>query len=173
MAKPKSCEIVIAVDKPRNGNVYFYPTNCSVEGTLKPWRSPGANYKPPIAALGEIPGERIHLDVKGKTGRISHALSDPENAGLFERIKKASRSCQPPLKCGDKPAEDRWFRNLSDDQVNTWLHWMRRLVDRGHATILQGNLPGAEEIKSQPVLAPSYDKRARGKRYYEFEKTGA
>ena len=170
MSKPKSCEIVIAVDKPRNGNVYFYPTNCAIEGTFKPWRTPGAKFKPPILALGEIPGERVHLDVKGKTGRISHALRDPDNAKTLEKVRRAARTCQPPVICGEAPKEDRWFRNLTEEQVNTWLYWMRRLVDEGKATILQGQLPGLDELKTRKdILRPSYDSRARGGRYYEFD----
>lgn len=153
-------EIVVAIDHPSNDNVYFFPVDKELRSHIFPHRSgPGC---PPaftsFATIG-IPGQRIHLDVKAKVGRITDALADKANADLYEQFQK--KSLQTGMTdVGTFPTEE--HANLTAEQVQTWLYWMRRIVDHktkhpdGHESdktligpygrLIQGTLPELEEI---------------------------
>ena len=171
MPNLRSNEIVIAIDHRKNGAVFFFPIHRALQSAFRPHRTTGQ----PKAAINQfsvVYGERVHLDVKNKTGRITHQMADPENKGLLERIRSAVVEIPILAQMGD-PHEDEIHRNLSDEQVRTWLYWMSRLVHQErHATVVQGDVPKPNDVlKNGPVPKTILDVRGKikGETHYRAE----
>lgn len=178
MAQFGKDEIVIEVDHPKSADVDFFPANCSVRSKIYPSRlgsSPPPEYTQ-FHATG-IPGQRIHLDPKARIGRIVDGLGDKENESIIDRLKAARTQLKARGRHVDdmsKPVREKRYENLSDEDIRTWMFWMRKLVDgkpnrRGEntnepqlegkveswANQLQGKLPTLEDIvKEGPVRRP-------------------
>lgn len=162
MSLPTSNEIVIAIDHPKNSDVYFFPINDSVRSKILPSRSRGTPkpWMQPLMLSG-IPGQRIHLDVKASRGRITDELGDPKNEQVAELLQSHREGA---------PNKDIEFADLSPEDVQTWLYWMRRLVNDQYqdaetgkltgttAKLIQGTLPELEDIVATGLARrPNYN----------------
>lgn len=155
-AKVIEGEIVVEVDHPKNSDVFFYPATQSVRSRFIPYRSgtgaPGQLNK--YQARG-IPGQRIHIHVGSKVGRITDALAEDES--FYEELKRDMDTGPKPIRVG-VPNRTVVFTGLTDEDVQTWLFWMKRLCTDSYKTAetrqdlgvagkeIQGKLPTLEEI---------------------------
>jgi hypothetical protein len=157
-------EIVIEVDHPKNSDLYFFPTGSNVRSVVQPFRS-GAGVPATFTPIARIPGQRIHVDVKGLRGRITDALGDPGNARILDQVKTAGRTHRNEMLFGD-PHDDAVFSLKNLEEVHQWLYWMARAVEAGHARKVQGDLKPSEELQNGgDILIPSMDLNARRLEY--------
>ncbi len=181
-------EIVIEIDHPRNSDVSFFPAHDeTLRSRMIPTRTgetPPAPYAAAFAING-IPGQRVHLHVKKRVGRVTDPLGDKENDGMCERIKEADdkmplRNKHKLFPGADKivPRQTKLYENLSEEDVDTWLFWMEQLVEgykdwtdaykakprdlsllkiSPHARLVQGKLPSCKELlRTKRIKRPTY-----------------
>ena len=84
------------------------------------------------AALDDIeyvPGERIHVDLVNRVGRITDALADPDNEALYRKVVSAGMKMQH--RTGQVWRIGEYIEvNLRDDaSLWSWIFWMRRIAD--------------------------------------------
>lgn len=184
MSEPTPGEIVIAIDHPKNSNVFFFPVNDLVRSHFYPSRS-GAGAPEVLTKymIQGIPGQRIHIDVKAKRARITDALGDKANERFLKTLKDECSRSAKPMHCGD-PVKDAVYENLTPEDIQTWLYWMRRMVDGGWrdpetrdvqptAKLVQGALPDLDTVVATgKARRPKYHGREGNKSlYYEAPKT--
>jgi len=193
MSKPTSNEIVIEIDEERhnrtfqqnipgpdgkrvikqidtvagNDNQYFFPIERPVRSRWIPQRF-GRKYTldGPVQEVDCIPGERIHVDLENRIGRVTDALGDPENENLYQKMSVIAMELQLPVFL-EKPSDDVVVHFRTDSEYWTWVFWMRRIVDEGCAESGPRRcrpvqnvhlLPTAEDCaKSRKVKLPIYD----------------
>lgn len=158
-AEPRPGEIVVEVDIERHVR-YHYTHNFEVpvrkstkmarsgNGFLdfRPFgqvrsrmlfnRSPGTKYADHVSSVDFIPGQYIHIDVDNRLGRISDPLGYPANKDLYEAIKAAGRegNANPrdfPDFSGDPHSGSQEYQLATDEDLWTWLFWLRRVCDVG------------------------------------------
>ena len=132
--------IELATDK--NATILFPPTQSLLRG-----RHDWANVtnavavrrsgQTPITKMPTIPGLHIELDVTKKCARIYDPLSLPENESLLNDISSVWASNYGKL-C--KPKAEEKHKDMSQNQVATWFHWMRRYVDANMARLVSGDI---------------------------------
>lgn len=146
---------VLDVEHPKCGVPYFFPAGRRLQTTIRADRLKyQEGFNPLINNVGEIPGERIEIDLAdGKYGsaRISHRWGYPEyqeRRKEFNRQAVAQRSTRlvDPAWTGEVPPPENYTFH-SDDDVATWLFWCRRCVDNGWFKEVQGTIPSMEEIR--------------------------
>lgn len=161
MSEPRKDEIVIEYNRSGNRNTYFPPCNgptrvygsqevIGVRSTIIPMRS---GDRPPstFTSIQQIPGQRVHVDVKGRKARITDALNDKANAGILAQVKTAINSDTRhfwPLVDGGEP--DMEYEFLTEEDVHNWLFWMARHVEDGLAMVAQGKdqLPSVKALRN-------------------------
>jgi hypothetical protein len=129
-------KVVLEIDTPTNGNLFFYPIGRAVRGRFV-WQRIGE----PLAAVaaknwgGDIPGQLIEL--AGNDGAILEPLHGPDYAAMREKIAESGKALPPERE--DFPGVDR----------NTWLYWLGRLVEAGQARVIEGELPAVDPSKAK------------------------
>lgn len=146
---------IIEISGPKNEQQYFTPANTLVRGR---WHVANVSTREQSVAMRalnrvtEIPGQRIELDVNQRTGKITDPLrDDPDGKEKFKVLNEIFDEHQEahggPK---DLPAE-KVYKNLSVDEIKTWLHHMRQILDNKMAmSIGNRNLPKIETIASMP-----------------------
>lgn len=181
MARFEPGEIVVEIDHPKNSNVEFHPTSMSLRSRILPSRF-GNAIKPWMLKYEQkgIPGQRIHLDVEKRCGRIVDGLSD--DPALMDQINRDIQTSEIRTAAYAIAKEDR-RENLSDIDVQTWLFWMRRLVDKHYRTAedrkdlgaiarcIHGTLPKLDDIVATgKVLRPYKDNFGKAQGMYYGQK---
>ena len=146
MSQIKADEIVVIIDHPKNSDVLFSPANVNLRSRILPSRLYGAPPQYQKFSMSGIPGQRIHLNAKKREGRITDTLADDENKQLLEDLKTFRAQLDPP-KYDSDPVDEIVKKNLTEEDVATWLFWMVRLVEREEAELVQGKLPSIKELK--------------------------
>lgn len=83
---------------------------------------------PALRSIDMIPGERIHLDIANKVGRITDAIFDPENDAMYQKLKDIGvkiHGASRPFMSGIYVEQK--FRD--DTAMWNWAYHMRRLMD--------------------------------------------
>ncbi len=150
-------EIVIEIATERNNNYLFDPLgHVHIRGRWDFHKAAGRYSHEAMKALNKlttvIPGECLAVDVKNRTCRLFDPLRETA-AGrkIWASIKPIIEQYQSHFQCGVGLREPTVIRDCSEDTLKTWLYYMRRAVDSGHAKVV-GNrvLPPLEEIKALP-----------------------
>ncbi len=110
-----------------------------------------ARVREPMAAMElanfpfGIPGQRVMIDTEKGVGAVLDPLHDDRNADL--RKKLASKLGIGGMNCVI-PKDDvvKEYPNLGAKETATWLYWMRRAVQGGHAKLIQGDLPTDAQV---------------------------
>lgn len=129
-------------------NVAFPPTKDVLRGR---WSKAkvliGVSSRAELQKIPDIPGIHISLDSIRKVGRIYDILDMPENKSLLEAIRKPYAAVT-----GQEggPEKEKIYKDMKDNDVKTWAHWMRRLVERGSAVVVSGILPSESQIAKLP-----------------------
>lgn len=127
MSAPRPGEIVIEINHPKNSPVMFDPAGQPVRSRFLTPRS-GAAPKPCLQAFAirPIPGQRIHLHIKNRLGRITDPLGDPENKPIIEAVNRAMRELGEPQSC---PHDDIEFKALTEEKLLSWMYYMHLLLE--------------------------------------------
>ena len=122
--------IEVECDNPTNGNVRFRPLQANVRGRWE-WPRCGPEYQRVAQKWGAlpIPGQRIQYDPAKGVLAIVDPLHDAEHEAVREKVEKAGYKLPPRRE--EHEGIDR----------NTALHWLKRLVDSGHARLTKGQFP--------------------------------
>ena len=138
-----------------NGGVLFFPEERILRSRLDLARF-GPQRKYPLDSatddLPVLPGERIHIDMNSRVGRITDGLGAPENADIYRKAISCAKSMEElpfVLILGEEKEI-----NLRDDfAYYTWLFWMRRIVDNGCSTTGNRWCRPVQDVDLLPSLA--------------------
>lgn len=81
-----------------------------------------------LRSIDSIPGERIHLDMEARTGRITDAIFDPENDVLYHKFREIGVKLYGPL----RPFISGIYYEttfLDDYSMWNWAWEMRKIMD--------------------------------------------
>lgn len=146
----------IEIAGPKNEQQFFSPTQSIVRGR---WHVANVSTREQSTAMrdmnrvNEIPGKRISLGIKKRIGKITDPLlTSKEGVEKFKEINKISTEHQESLGGEKKLEEDQEFKNLTLDEIKTWLHHMRAIIDNkmGQKTENSLQLPSLEKISTMP-----------------------
>ena len=134
-ASSNTIEIEVGATGDRNVNLMFPPLSKRVRGRFDPLRS-SRHDKEASSILNlfdaPIPGQILGLDLDTGTGYIREQLHDDAYEAMRAKIVKRSRLA---------PAREE-FPNA---HIPTWLHWLKRSVETGAASVVMGELPAKIE----------------------------
>ena len=140
--RPFDCELIKLIEhrvRCGNRNMAFPPCELrprhnaepafAIRSRIEYKRDRGIRKSAAMYEIDYIPGERIHVDLANKIGRISDACFDPENKELRDRLKEASRNMggQPNFMWVPSPPFERKFAD--DSEKWTWIYHMRKIID--------------------------------------------
>jgi hypothetical protein len=148
--------IEIEVDHVQKRNMAFTPTQSVVRGRLDFLRGDKALRGKADDWPGGVPGQVIGFDTDSATGYIAEPLHDPEHAATRAKIEAMGQSLPDRRKTYGGPGEPGY------DHAATWLHWMKRAVDSGHAKIVKGKLPAKIDGKPRSNFVTQDPQRFRG-----------
>ncbi len=120
-----------------NDNVFFDPIQRAIRSRIEFIRF-GVKFRlqPAVDGLVMLPGERIHIDIEKRVGRITDALFSTEYESVLDRAREAGLEMQPfPFFLaqglggeGTKPLT----KEFHDDYAMwDWIFGMRRIVNQG------------------------------------------
>lgn len=145
---------VIEISGPQNESVIFLPLRQRLRGrwdfSKTHHREKSDEMRSLAVEVPVIPGICIALDTEKKTGTIFDSLAETDQGrevmrriqGVYERF---------PFVFGEKVKTwDRAEHQLSIDDLKTWAHFMRALVNDGYAVTLKSELPPQEQIARWP-----------------------
>lgn len=121
--------IEIAIDTPKNGELFFRPISRRVRGTFDSKRLSFGRNDAMAKWPDQIPGQILGVNVETGVGYIVDPLHDPANELLKAKVEK-SLGKVPPAR------ED--FRDID---MATWLHFIKKAVHSGTARLVRGSLP--------------------------------
>lgn len=135
-------EIIIEIDAPHNANVVFHPIQSVLRGRWLDTRIPSGHgsRNTQIRDIKDVPGMRIALDVQAKKARVFDPLGEQQYRQLCLDIRtkwQTSAGVQPLIAAPVEPIPEKEF-NLTQEQVATWWHWMKRLCAQGDARHVSG-----------------------------------
>ena len=89
---------------------------------------------PAIADIDYIPGERIHIDIQNRIGRITDGCFDPDNDTLLQQLAQASQKMERSMTFTLMPSEYVEVYLKSDNDLWNWIYHMRMICngDRDH-----------------------------------------
>ena len=129
-------QLEVAIDNERNCNVFFQPLQRTIRGAYDFGRCP----EPESGRLSRrfngrpIPGQV--LGIEGERGYVRDGVhGDDEMLHLAQQ-----RGLKIPPEREEVGEVDR----------ATWLYWLRRAVDAGHARVVSGKLPELTDIEGEP-----------------------
>lgn len=165
-SKSKTGEIAIEIASRRNSQTTFGPTMSKLRGRFSIYNLPrgSTSANTDLMQMPEIPGQQVWINPATRTGRIVDPLNREEHKNKIEEMNRVISTFK-----GEEPrkaVDDRSFPNLTDDQIRTWLYWMRRLVDEKKAVVAAGNLPQLTEIRGK-VQKDFWDSSAYAQPYAE------
>jgi hypothetical protein len=124
--------IEIDVDNPRNGCLHFLPLGRTIRGRIDFNR----DSEPQARVAGVdypdgVPGQRLGIDLDSLEGYIVEPLHEKAHEKTLATIRR--KGFQPP-------AARETFK-LSPADKPTWLYWLKRSVEAGHAKLAKGKFP--------------------------------
>jgi hypothetical protein len=150
-------EIVIEIATDRNNNFRFAPLGqLPIRGRWDFNKVAGRFQHEAMLAVNHVTsiilGECLAVDVKNRTCRLFDPLRETE-AGrrMWAGIKPIIEQFKGHFQSGTALREPTVIRDCDEDKLKTWLYYMRRAVDAGHAQVVSNSrLPLLEEIKALP-----------------------
>jgi hypothetical protein len=149
--------IVIEIDTATNGSLFFAPLQEAIRGRMDPMRFKDREER--LTLIDEypqgVPGQRIAFDEQAGTASLVEPLHEPQNAAVREKLAAKRYSFAP---------HKREISAATVEQTGgkpTWLYWLNRAVESGHARLVSGTLPAKIEgrIRKQ-FLRPEDDAKA-------------
>lgn len=138
-------DLICDVRAAKNRDVYFEPTGNNLQSD---WRESESRSAPEVIRdLGEIPGQQIRVDTKGRKALIHHKMNDPENKELDQRVRRAFASEQGGFVQFTHYTPDENINLELDDDYATFLYWLRRLADTHKIVVIKGELPTLDQMR--------------------------
>ncbi|MDZ4688502.1 MAG: hypothetical protein SH850_25795 [Planctomycetaceae bacterium] len=132
--------VEVEIDGPQNQGLMFGPLQRRLRGRFDSSRL----LRMDDGAAGvarewpePIPGQRLRLDLDGAAA-VVEPLHDAEHATIKEKLNKRGSTFAPAVE------------TIATVHVPTWVYWLRRAVEAGHARIVSGQLP--EKLTGAPQL---------------------
>lgn len=142
--------VVIEISTPTCGNIVWPHPRMMLRGEWRRDAIIGISARPGLQKMPSIPGLRIAFNGASRSVKVYDPLASVENATLLAEIHR----CYDELFLANAtrghaggPEPERHYPDLSNDDLKTWLWWMRRHVDEGNAKLIAGNLPTSGEIR--------------------------
>lgn len=159
-------EVVIEIGGDRCRQVLWPLSKEPLRGAWRRGNLVGTTMHQIMQAMPDLPGQHVSLDAARKVGRIFDPLNDPRMA---EVLRKAQAVHKEAFRTEAGAAEDKRFEHLTDDEVKTWLYYMRRIVDCGEARVVHGELPTLEQLETLPgrTRTECYNSSSRSRRWRE------
>ncbi len=131
--------LVVEIGNDHNDMIMFDPLQKWLRGRWqKSGLSPGersTSHDP--RQVPDLPGLHVEVDANGHEARVFDPLSQDGHretmANLNALLKKRNQPETQPMDTQD-------FRGMSDEQIASWVYHLRRLVDKGDATVVQGDI---------------------------------
>ena len=99
--------------------------------------------------LPDLPGQVLHLNVDKRKAWITDRVATDEFKEQREQYIAAGRTLPIPKEFSfDNYKAEIVLNTLSVLEAARWQYWMRRLVDDGHANLIQGNLPDLKACRA-------------------------
>lgn len=149
----KPMEIIIEFCAEHNNNFLFVPTQRVHRGRYDRHKLPAGTTSRRMGAMkiDGWPGMYACLDVESHHARIIDPLNLPQYEGQIEKISAVMRSANLAKGATEVIAdEDRDYPRLTPGGVKTWVFWMRRFVQDGQATLIQGKFPSEAAVDKWP-----------------------
>ena len=159
-------EIVIEMGDEKNSNFFFDPLNKILRGALDVSK---VTSKGKGLAVGNIPGLRVGLTISGKTARIFDPLGLPNERGRLDHINEARRR---NFESEVKACPQETYEKMTDNQIGTFLYWMRRYVEEKKAVVMPGSARlNGFEIPGDPLIDNHHNSsHTAPRRLSEFDK---
>jgi hypothetical protein len=130
-----------------NRNPKFIPTGEELRGTVRSTQLFTDRPAGPITQVGTIPGQRILVDLENWHVKIIDRMSLPENRQIDQALRDLARRSES---IRIKPDWQYWpdvdLKLTNKDQWAKCLWYMRRMVDCGKLSQVEGQLPELKEI---------------------------
>ena len=144
----KEFEIILDVTAPKARTVLFPPAGGEMlRSELRLEHISGKTNGALQAVGGFIPGRRVYFSIKNNSAKIIDKMTMPEYERIDTEIRKLMTTDNfRHLEFGryEKDID----MSVSKKEVPTWLYWIKRLVDAGRFTVVQGenHIPDYPEI---------------------------
>lgn len=157
MSETVSNEIAIEIATSKNQNFLFGPLgHLRIRGRWDFHKVAGRFSHDAMKMLNQatdiIPGECIAVDIENRTCRLFDPLRETERGReLWAKIEPIVAEYQGHFECGTKLREPVVIADCNEDTLKTWLYYMRRAVDAGHAKVIsKREIPPLEKIRALP-----------------------
>ncbi len=146
MASPRL--IVVDVEGLKNQPPFFFPLSKALTPTYDKARDSVQSSKL-LSAVGKILGTRIIIDLDSSQATLVDRMGLAENKSHLEFVQQISRTEVGGFRNAGTPAPPESVSISSEQDMVTWLYWVRRLVDKGSFVVVSGSehLPSIEQIK--------------------------
>jgi hypothetical protein len=147
--KTAGWDLVLDVEQEEhNRDPKFPPLGEKLRGTVRSTRMYTDRVNGAIAQVGEIPGQRIMVDLERRHVKVIDRMTLKENAPIDKALRDLARRRE------DIRDDPNWQyvgdvdTSVSQSKWPTWLWWMRRLVDQGKLKVVSGGdkLPKLAEV---------------------------
>lgn len=120
----------IEIDNADNADLFFPPMQRPIRGRLDFLRVKEKEARGLMDSYPQgIPGQRIAFDDASGEGAIVEPLQLPEHAAVKSKLEKLGYGIPPATEPIEKPHRE------------TWLFWLKRAVESGHARLTKGKIP--------------------------------
>lgn len=138
--------VVVEVVGPNNERVNFKPLGEHLTGRVQKWKIVKDSHNGRHNGLPETtPGICIQLDYDSKSATVFDPVADNEQ--LQEQLSRV------PAAIFTRPIRKRTEHDLSgENDLATWHHWTKRIVDDGYGQIISGRFPPDERVPGRPRI---------------------
>ncbi len=153
-------EIIIEMSDANNSNIFFDPLGKTLRGALDVSKVAS---KGKALAVGNVPGLRVGLTLRAKRARVFDPLGLPNEQARLDHINEArGRTFEKAI----KPCTQETYTNMTDNELATFLYWMRRYVQEKKAVVVTGSakLDGFD-LPGDPIIDNYHDSNHKAPRY--------
>jgi hypothetical protein len=161
-----SREIAIELSGPHNENFLFSPAQKILRGEfLKSRLHDGVVYRQGsgLARVQRIPGQVIAVNLAERKIRITDPLGFRENAKLLKELGPLISTSAS----GMSPLDETTHERATDDQLATFVYWMKRYVEEGKAVPYPGSAPLPDKLPKGRVQVEFHASNPNYPRYLD------
>jgi hypothetical protein len=148
--------VEIEIDSPQNRSLFFAPIQGVVRGRFDFLRGDRALRAKADDFPAGVAGQRIGYDPERGEGYVVEPLHEPGHADVRRQIEAAGYGLPEPRRAFPGPGDPRY------NHADTWLYWMKRAVDAGHAKVVRGKLPAEFKgpVRKNVATSDAHQQRA-------------
>ena len=169
--------VTVEVASALNSNLWFRPCERILRGRFAIENVPHGSTPDELAQIfrgNPLPGLYITVDPSRRTAEVRDPMGDPQRKDQLAEVVRRIKAARVVMAWNEEPTFEKTDRreNLSDTDIKTWLYWMRRAVDSGHAEVVHGSLPRLVEIMKLPgrtAMLPSQTAKGAPRFYEDLE----